>query len=213
MVKGHMEKDGFHPHTDYKGVRKSRDQTAKTEGVRLKRKGQLFKPQESRNVMVGKNEVIIWDDDGVEVAIWVRQEWEEDPSAIPAIRNAIRLANQGKVEEIKKAIDFDKFHPIQEKTRPRHLDRKARYAFDDDEETQEITPDYSVGDIVMVSPDNDNEGYDDFRNKKLRITMVATNRDEHRGFDEGVGQALYELVTLDGEEIGSSLYDYELESA
>ena len=36
-MKGHMEKDGFHPHTDYKGVRKSRDQQAKTEGVRLKR--------------------------------------------------------------------------------------------------------------------------------------------------------------------------------
>ncbi len=36
-MKGHMEKDGFHPHTEYKGVRKSRDQTAKLEGVRLKR--------------------------------------------------------------------------------------------------------------------------------------------------------------------------------
>ena len=118
----------FHPMTEYKkGTRKSRDQSAKTQGVRLKRKGQLFKPQESRNVMVTENEVIIWDDAGVEVAIWVKQEWEEDPeSAIPAIRNAIRLANQGKVEELKKMIDFDKFHPIQEKTRPRHLDRKAR---------------------------------------------------------------------------------------
>ena len=36
-MKGHMEKDGFHPHTEYKGVRKSRDQQAKTEGVRLRR--------------------------------------------------------------------------------------------------------------------------------------------------------------------------------
>jgi len=37
-MKGHMEDGKFHPHTDYKkGVRKSRDQIAKTEGVRLKR--------------------------------------------------------------------------------------------------------------------------------------------------------------------------------
>jgi len=43
-MKGHMEKDGFHPHTQYKGVRKSRDQSAKTQGVRLARddtKGQI----------------------------------------------------------------------------------------------------------------------------------------------------------------------------
>ena len=37
-MKGHMEKDGFHPHTQYKkGTRKSRDQSAKLEGVRMKR--------------------------------------------------------------------------------------------------------------------------------------------------------------------------------
>ena len=36
-MKGHMEKDGFHPHTQSKGVRKSRDQKDKTKGVRMKR--------------------------------------------------------------------------------------------------------------------------------------------------------------------------------
>lgn len=37
-MKGHMEKDGFHPHTEYKkGTRKSRDQKEKTQGVRLRR--------------------------------------------------------------------------------------------------------------------------------------------------------------------------------
>ena len=36
-MKGHMEKDGFHPHTEYKGVRKSRDQQAKTEGVIIRK--------------------------------------------------------------------------------------------------------------------------------------------------------------------------------
>jgi len=35
-MKGHMEDGKFHPHTDYKkGVRKSRDQTAKTKGVKV----------------------------------------------------------------------------------------------------------------------------------------------------------------------------------
>ncbi len=36
-MKGHMENGKFHPHTEYKGVRKSRDQQVKTKGVRLKR--------------------------------------------------------------------------------------------------------------------------------------------------------------------------------
>jgi len=37
-MKGHMENGKFHPHTDYKkGTRKSRDQTKKTKGVRMKR--------------------------------------------------------------------------------------------------------------------------------------------------------------------------------
>jgi len=37
-MKGHMEKDGFHPHTQSKGVRKSRDQLTKTEGIKIERK-------------------------------------------------------------------------------------------------------------------------------------------------------------------------------
>jgi len=36
-LKGHMEDGKFHPHTQYKGIRKLRDQQAKTEGVRLRR--------------------------------------------------------------------------------------------------------------------------------------------------------------------------------
>ena len=76
-----------------------------------------------------------------------------------------------------------------------------------------ISPSYNVGSRVKVSGDNDNEGYDGFRDKVLIVTHVATSMQEHRGFDEGVGQALYDLKTLNGEDIGSSLYDYELESA
>jgi len=37
MVKGHMQDGKFHPHTDYKkGIRKSRDQSIKTEGVKIR---------------------------------------------------------------------------------------------------------------------------------------------------------------------------------
>ena len=38
-MKGHMQDGKFHPHTDYKkGVRKSRDQKVKSEGVQVERK-------------------------------------------------------------------------------------------------------------------------------------------------------------------------------
>jgi len=81
-------------------------------------------------------------------------------------------------------------------------------------EKHSIDTEFKKGEIVMVSSDNDNDGYDEFRNKKLRITHVATNQDEHQGFDEGLaGSGLYDLETLDGKEVPFSLYDYELESA
>ena len=42
-MKGHKDKDGiFHPHTQYKGIRKSRDQSLKTQGVRLARTQRLI---------------------------------------------------------------------------------------------------------------------------------------------------------------------------
>jgi len=40
-MKGHMEKDGFHPHTQYKGIRKSRDQLTKTEGVKIRKQREV----------------------------------------------------------------------------------------------------------------------------------------------------------------------------
>ena len=47
-MKGHKDSDGkFHPHTPYKGVRKSRDQSKKTQGVRFKRTQQasFYQPE------------------------------------------------------------------------------------------------------------------------------------------------------------------------
>jgi len=42
-MKGHMQDGKFHPHTQSKGVRKSRDQTVKTQGVKIERKKRVTK--------------------------------------------------------------------------------------------------------------------------------------------------------------------------
>jgi hypothetical protein len=73
---------------------------------------------------------------------------------------------------------------------------------------------YKIGDLVKVSSENDNDNYDDFREKVLRIVHVATNTSQHMGYDESMQRmGLYDLETLDGKEINYSLYEYELEDA
>jgi hypothetical protein len=74
---------------------------------------------------------------------------------------------------------------------------------------------YKIGDIVKVSKNNDNENYDDFRDKNLRIVDKITIKDNHPAFDESLeDQALYSFEDVETEEsIPFSLYDYELESA
>jgi len=68
-----------------------------------------------------------------------------------------------------------------------------------------------IGDKCKVSPANDNENYNSFRNKVLIVTHVARNKNEHSSYDSSVyPQKLYDLKTLKGEQIGYSLYDYEL---
>ena len=67
---------------------------------------------------------------------------------------------------------------------------------------------------VKVSPDNDNEGYDNFRNEVLIITHVAKNKNDHPGYDESVSPGyLYDFKTESGKEVHCSLYDYELVKA
>ncbi len=95
----------------------------------------------------------------------------------------------------------------------KHL-KTYEYFYESDEDTDEdiAYPDYTEGDVVMVEPNNDNENYDDFRNRPLRITHVATNTNQHPGYDDFIkGQGLYDFVDDEtGEDIHSSLYDYEL---
>jgi len=87
---------------------------------------------------------------------------------------------------------------------------RSEYNYNDD--INENIGNYNVGDRVKISPSNDNDSYDDFRDKILIITHKATNTDEHPGFDEGLLgiDALYDFETEDGEDVPYSLYDYEL---
>jgi hypothetical protein len=65
-----------------------------------------------------------------------------------------------------------------------------------------------LGRRVMVISDNEN--YNSFRNKKLIITNVAYNTDQHPGYDNGLkGSALCDFTDLDGNDIPLSLYEYE----
>lgn len=65
---------------------------------------------------------------------------------------------------------------------------------------------YKVGDYVRMTDDAiDNYG-EQYRDKEFRISHVARSRDDHMGYDEGVGGNLYDF-----DELNFSLYDYELE--
>ena len=169
-MKGHMQDGKFHPHSEYKkGTRKSRDQQAKTQGIRLKH---------NSTKSLREDEAIITD----------KQSHD--------IQNRIDLVmDKTKDEKLLKELE-----DIRDSI-PCSCERKARYVRE-------------VGNIVMVSPDNDNENYDSFRGKKLRIVNVTTSSDQHPAFDEGMaGEGLYDLETLDGELVGNALYDYELVNA
>lgn len=80
---------------------------------------------------------------------------------------------------------------------------------------------FKLGDTVKVSPANDNENYNSFRDKVLTITSVSTCHQDNPGYDEGVGGGLYDLCYQEEEgneesdiiECWCALYDYELEQA
>ena len=69
-----------------------------------------------------------------------------------------------------------------------------------------------INDRVKVSSENDNEGYNSFRDKVLIITHAASNKDEHPGHDDGMApEKLYDLKEeKSGKDVNCSLYDYEL---
>lgn len=70
---------------------------------------------------------------------------------------------------------------------------------------------FKINQRVRVSPENDNDCYNSFKDKVLIITNVATNEDQHPGYDNGVHpNYLYDFKTENGKQVGCSLYDYEL---
>jgi hypothetical protein len=68
-------------------------------------------------------------------------------------------------------------------------------------------PMFKIGERVKIASDNDNDNYNKFRGKTLIITNVATNKEQHRGYDSSMeGMALYDFKG-----VPFSLYEYELE--
>jgi hypothetical protein len=68
---------------------------------------------------------------------------------------------------------------------------------------------FKKGDFVEIISDNEN--YTEFLDKKLVVTHIAYNTDQHPGYDESVSpQALMDFETVDGEEVPFSLYEYEV---
>ena len=67
---------------------------------------------------------------------------------------------------------------------------------------------YKIGDKVKVAESCDNENYESFRDKILTVSYVSKNTDDHRYFDEGVNEPLYDF-----EGIPFSLYQYEIVKA
>jgi hypothetical protein len=70
---------------------------------------------------------------------------------------------------------------------------------------------YKIGDKVRVSGENDNDSYDDFRDKTLIVTHAEVGG---RGYDNAVyPQQLMCFKTEEGDDIPFSLYEHELEPA
>ncbi len=229
MSNGFKDDSGkFHPITQSKGVRKSRDQKAKTKGVKVNKR----KTRQIMQLDMSEREKMEWERVVGSEVVKVKHEMM---NGMPV--TSVRFANG------EEWFEFDKISHQEEFMKNENIEVDERII----EEFVEVDhPDisgyitmatgkvlfgeregrnkrdgvrldrgqFNVGDIVMVSPDNDNEGYDSFRGKKLRIVHKATSTEEHQGFDEGLeGEGLYDFETLDGESIGSSLYDYELVKA
>jgi hypothetical protein len=72
------------------------------------------------------------------------------------------------------------------------------------------TENMKIGTKIKITSDNDN--YNEFKDQILQITYIAKNKDEHRGYDSGMyPEKLVNLKTMDGKEVGFSLYEYEFE--
>lgn len=83
-----------------------------------------------------------------------------------------------------------------------------------------MKPKYKIGQALKIAKDNDNENYDKYRDMVLKVHSIATSKEEHPGFDDGVGEPLYDLTMgsalfapMPDPILPFSLYEYELEEA
>lgn len=69
-----------------------------------------------------------------------------------------------------------------------------------------------IGDRVKIASDNDNDNYDEFRDKVLIVTHIAKSEADHPGYDSSLkGECLMDFETEEGEDVPFSLYEYEIE--
>ena len=57
-------------------------------------------------IKIDNEEITISTSNGVEVVHWVEDEWQEDPTIVPAIANAIHLAHT----DPEKLIEINQYH-------------------------------------------------------------------------------------------------------
>jgi hypothetical protein len=91
------------------------------------------------------------------------------------------------------------------KIHSKKLKEKKSYSYLEEKDDPNADETYHVGDLVKVKNDNDNEGYNSFRKKTLKVTHVDKDFDKEGGY-------LYSFEDENGKEINSSLYAWELES-
>ena len=68
---------------------------------------------------------------------------------------------------------------------------------------------YNVGDRVKLSPYGDHYPAH-FQGKAMIVTAVSRSKEDHPGYDAGVGGELYDLDMQDGTHFPYSVYGHEL---
>jgi len=128
-----MEKDGFHPHTEYKkGTRKSRDQNAKTQGVKIRKRSDFtddiaFRVEKDKTF--GKREIFT---EGFSTAVKTLQE-----------ENADRIVNQRTGEVLSKE-DLET-----QRMELKKRDRKARVTKLPKDVLKTIKEDFATQDVEL----------------------------------------------------------------
>ena len=70
---------------------------------------------------------------------------------------------------------------------------------------------YKVGDKVMIAYDNDNDGYEEYRDKIMIITDAYYSEEYCFAYDKNMsGMGLFRLELPNGDSVGSMLYEYEI---